>query len=36
MINQKLTKKLETKRQCYDQIYAILVMRVLMRRNYYS
>ena len=34
MINQKkitiLTKKLELKHQCLDQIYAILVMRILL------
>ena len=34
MINQKktiiLTKKLELKRQCLDQIYVILVMRILL------
>ena len=36
MINQKkmttLTKKLELKRQCLDQIYAILVMRTLLQK----
>ena len=34
MINQKkitmLTKKLELKHQCLDQIYVILVMRILL------
>ena len=34
MINQEkitvLTKKLESKRQCSDQIYVILVMRILL------
>ena len=34
MINQKkittLVKKLELKRQCLDQIYVILVMRILL------
>ena len=39
MINQEnmtmLIKKLQLKRQCYDQIYVIILMHILFKRNYY-